>query len=68
MIKHYTFKAINESEQDFDNYTFDNAIKAAYKKGLGKPNHAKFIKSLDGKWNVAVLTYGDEYDGDKYVY
>ena len=68
MIKHYSFESINESEQDFDNYTFDNAIKAAEKKGLGKPDHAKFITSLDGKWNVAVLTYGDEYDGDKYVY
>ena len=68
MLKYYTFKAINESEQDSDNYIFDNAIKAAEEKGLGKPDHAKFITSLDGKWNVAVLTYGDEYDGDKYVY
>ena len=68
MIKYYKFESINESEQDFDNYTFDHAIKAAEKKGLGKPDHAKFITSSDGKWNVAVLTYGDEYDGDKYIY
>lgn len=68
MLKYYTFKAINESNVDNDGYTFDAAVKAAMDKGLGKPDHAKFITSPDGKWNVAVLTYGDKYDGDKYVY
>ena len=68
MIKFYTFESINESEIDNDGYTFDVAIKAVMDKGLGKPDHAKFLKSKDGKWNLAVLTYGDEYDGDKYIY
>ena len=68
MIKHYKFESINESEIDNDGYTFDVAIKAVMDKGLGKPDHAKFLKSKDGKWNLAVLTYGDEYDGDKYIY
>jgi len=68
MIKFYTFESINESEIDNDGYTFDVAIKAAMDKGLGKPDHTKFIRSKDGKWNLAILTYNDEYDGDKYVY
>jgi hypothetical protein len=68
MIKHYTFESINESEINNDGYTFDVAIKAVMDKGLGKPDHAKFLKSKDGKWNLAVLTYDDEYDGDKYIY
>ena len=68
MIKHYTFESINESDINNDGYTFDVAIKDVMDKGLGKPDHAKFLKSKDGKWNLAVLTYGDEYDGDKYIY
>ena len=68
MIKHYTFESINESEINNDGYTFDVAIKAVMDKGLGKPDHAKFLTSEDGEWNLAVLTYGDEYDGDKYIY
>ena len=68
MIKHYTFESINESEINNDGYTFDVAIKAVMDKGLGKPDHAKFLKSKDGKWNLAVLTYGNEYYDDKYIY
>ena len=68
MLKYYTFKAINESNVDNNEYTFDAAVKAAMDKGLGKPDHAKFLKSKDGKWNLAVLIYGDVYNGDKYIY
>ena len=68
MLKYYTFKAINESNVDNDGYTFDVAVKAVMDKGLGKPDHAKFLKSKDGKWNLAVLMYDDVYDGDKYIY
>ena len=68
MLKHYTFNNINESEQESNQYSFDNAIKAAMDKGLGKPDQAKLIKSHDGKWDIAVLIYGDSYGGDKYIY
>lgn len=68
MLKHYTFKSLNESEQNFDNYKIDDAIKAAKEKGLDKPDHVKNLKINGGKWKLAVLTYGDEYDGDKYIY
>ena len=68
MLKYYTFKAINESNVDNNGYTFDVAVKAVMDKGLGKPDHAKFLKSKDGKWNLAVLMYDDVYDGDKYIY
>ena len=68
MLKYYTFKAINESNVDNDEYTFDAAVKAAMDKGLGKPGHGQFLKSKDGKWNLAVLMYDDVYDGDKYIY
>ena len=68
MLKYYTFKAINESNVDNDEYTFDAAVKAAMDKGLGKPGHGQFLKSKDGKWNLAVLMYGDVYNGDKYIY
>ena len=40
MLKHYTFNNINESEQESNQYSFDNAIKAAMDKGLGKPDQA----------------------------
>ena len=59
MLKYYTFKAINESNVDNNEYTFDVAVKAAMDKGLGKPDHGQFLKSKDGKWNLAVLIYGD---------
>ena len=68
MIRHYTFESINESNVDNDGYTLDVAVKAVMDKGLGKPDHAKLLKSKDGKWNLAILTYNDEYDGDKYIY
>ena len=68
MLKHYTFNVINESKQDFNSPDMQKAINAAKKKSLGEPDTIKFLKSADGKWNVAVLIYGDELDGEKYVY
>ena len=48
MIRHYTFESINESNVDNDGYTLDVAVKAVMDKGLGKPDHAKLLKSKDG--------------------
>jgi len=66
MLKVYNFNALNESNDD--GYFFDCAVKAAVDKGLGEPDHKQFFSSKNGEWNIAILTYGDEYDGDKYIY
>ena len=49
MIRHYTFESINESNVDNDGYTLDVAVKAVMDKGLGKPDHAKLLKSKNDK-------------------
>ena len=66
MLKLYNFNSLNESNDE--GYSFDSAVKAAVDKGLGEPDHKQFLSSKNGKWNIAILTYGNTYDGERYVY
>lgn len=66
MIKRYKFSNINESEVDNNISSINDIVKAATDKGIGKPRSTHNV-SLNG-WNAVVLIYGNNSDGDNYIY